>query len=203
MSAAIISPDGVYRYTLERVVNAQPAGNIRDRLCWVMLNPSSADAELDDPTIRRVKRFTADAGYSDLIVVNLFALRATSPDELLRHPAPRGSRSPSQGPAPRGTRPTDDRDDRAHDMNGPDERLVELDERRRCPLGRIGRKEHTIYLGRCDDDGTIILEPAVVLPISLIEQLDDATDAGNATLAGKLWHVVRNRLPHPTTEPTT
>ena len=71
-----------YRYTLSRGPwighDAQPSG----RLCWVMLNPSTADAHVDDPTIRRVVRFTKDNGYSDLVVVNLFAARTTRPVHL-------------------------------------------------------------------------------------------------------------------------
>ena len=66
-----------YRNILTRsLVPGAPA------LVWVMLNPSTADELVDDPTIRRVKRFTANAGYHNLIVLNLFAYRATSPDDL-------------------------------------------------------------------------------------------------------------------------
>jgi hypothetical protein len=38
--------------------------------------------------------------------------------------------------------------------------LIELDERRRVSLGRIGR--HSRYLVREEPDGTLIFEPAVV-----------------------------------------
>jgi hypothetical protein len=47
-----------------------------------MLNPSTADASLDDPTIRRCKAFAAREGLGRLIVVNLFTLRSPSPREL-------------------------------------------------------------------------------------------------------------------------
>lgn len=66
-----------YRYSLRRS-GWLGAG----RLAWVMLNPSTADDHVDDPTIRRVTRFTRDAGYGDLVVVNLFAARATDPAAL-------------------------------------------------------------------------------------------------------------------------
>ena len=42
--------------------------------------------------------------------------------------------------------------------------LVELDERRRTSLGRVGRKEHTRYLVEEQGDGTLIWRPAVVVP---------------------------------------
>lgn len=71
---ATISADGVYRYTLEREVGPEPR-----RALWVMLNPSTADAAADDPTIRRVMDFTARLKCGIAAVVNLFAFRATDP----------------------------------------------------------------------------------------------------------------------------
>ena len=47
-----------------------------------MLNPSIADGNVDDQTIRRCVRFAQGEGYDALSVVNLFAYRATDPDEL-------------------------------------------------------------------------------------------------------------------------
>ncbi|MCI0635552.1 MAG: DUF1643 domain-containing protein [Actinobacteria bacterium] len=88
-SSATFSPCGRYRYTLERswADDVEP-------LVWIMLNPSTADAELDDPTIRRVTRFTRDAGVGALLVVNLYALRATDPARLWNDPVgPVGSRN--------------------------------------------------------------------------------------------------------------
>lgn len=55
-----------------------------------MLNPSTADAELDDPTIRRCVRFARDLGYDGIFVGNLFAYRATDPDILKRVSDPIG-----------------------------------------------------------------------------------------------------------------
>jgi hypothetical protein len=55
-----------------------------------MLNPSTADALIDDPTIRRCASFTKAWGCGGFEVVNLFALRATDPRELMRHPFPHG-----------------------------------------------------------------------------------------------------------------
>jgi hypothetical protein len=47
-----------------------------------MLNPSTADAEHDDPTIRRCVSFANRLGHGSLRVINLFAWRATNPREL-------------------------------------------------------------------------------------------------------------------------
>lgn len=74
---ALLSPCGIYRYQLWRMWD--PKG---PRIAWVMLNPSTADATQDDPTIRRCVAFARAWGFGDLVVVNLFALRATDPREL-------------------------------------------------------------------------------------------------------------------------
>jgi len=55
-----------------------------------MLNPSTADAEIDDPTIRKLKGFTADWGYKSFIVGNLYAARATNPKDLQNFDDPVG-----------------------------------------------------------------------------------------------------------------
>jgi hypothetical protein len=49
-----------------------------------MLNPSTADAKQDDPTIRRCMGFARRWRYGGIVVVNLFAYRATHPCELLQ-----------------------------------------------------------------------------------------------------------------------
>ncbi len=66
-----------YRYRLERE-GLLGAGSV----LWVMLNPSTADENEDDPTIRRCRGFTERWGFRRLCVVNLFALRATDPRRL-------------------------------------------------------------------------------------------------------------------------
>lgn len=82
--AALISPDGLYRYTLER------RWGEGDFVNFVMLNPSTADASLDDPTIRRCIGFARGWSYGGLVVTNLFALRATDPKALYAHRCPEG-----------------------------------------------------------------------------------------------------------------
>jgi hypothetical protein len=86
--AATLSNCGIYRYTLHR--------RIPSVLRWVkpvlfvMLNPSIADAFIDDPTIRRCVGFAKSWGCTELTVVNLFALRATDPSELEKAADPIG-----------------------------------------------------------------------------------------------------------------
>lgn len=77
-----------YRYTLGRAWD--DSGPF---VTFVMLNPSTADADADDPTIRRCTRFARDNGHGSLVVVNLFALRANDPARLLSDPDPVGPRN--------------------------------------------------------------------------------------------------------------
>ena len=49
---------------------------------FIMLNPSTATDELDDATIRRCVGFAKRWGFSGLVVTNLFAYRATQPNDL-------------------------------------------------------------------------------------------------------------------------
>jgi hypothetical protein len=82
---AAVSPCGRYRTRLWRLWDRR-----RQPLGIVMLNPSTADASLDDPTIVRCTRRALTAGYGGLEVANLFAWRATDPNELRRAADPVG-----------------------------------------------------------------------------------------------------------------
>jgi hypothetical protein len=73
-----MSFDRRYRYRLSRCVNV----TTDDTVCFIMLNPSTANAEQDDPTIRRCKAYALAWEYGRLEVVNLFAYRATDPGVL-------------------------------------------------------------------------------------------------------------------------
>lgn len=75
---AEISECGQYRWSLRR---SWYEGDGRV-VCFVMLNPSTADGTEDDPTIRRCIGFAKKWGYSVLSVRNLFPYRATNPTDL-------------------------------------------------------------------------------------------------------------------------
>lgn len=82
---AVISECGQYRYMLSR---AWKGGH--GILAWCMLNPSRADANRDDNTVTKITEFSRRWGYSGLVVVNLFAVRATDPKNMKSHAAPVG-----------------------------------------------------------------------------------------------------------------
>jgi len=83
-AAAVFDRSHVYRYLLTRTWTS---GLV---VLFVMLNPSTADAGTDDPTLRRCRGFARRHGFGGLAVVNLFALRATDPAALSEHPDPVG-----------------------------------------------------------------------------------------------------------------
>lgn len=87
MSAAVLSDCETYRYALWRDTGV--IGGVGTVL-FVGLNPSTADATLDDPTIRRCVGFVRDWGYARLAMGNLYAYRSTSPAQLGRVDDPIG-----------------------------------------------------------------------------------------------------------------
>ena len=87
---AIFDETRVYRYLLRRHVQMRPTSWRTGRVLFVLTNPSKADEELNDPTVRRIITFARTWGFSMLELVNAFALRATDPVELSRHPDPIG-----------------------------------------------------------------------------------------------------------------
>lgn len=75
--SAVISPCGKYRYWLWRRWSYAPV------LCFVLLNPSTADAAKDDPTVRKCIGFAKWNGFGGIGIANLFPWRATDPRELV------------------------------------------------------------------------------------------------------------------------
>ena len=86
-ATAWLSECGQYRWSLDRTWGSGPIA------WWVMLNPSTADAEVDDPTIRRCVAFSKREGCGSLHVTNLYSLRATDPAELALHKDPKGEQT--------------------------------------------------------------------------------------------------------------
>lgn len=84
-ASADISNCGRYRWHLSRQWAKGPL------LTFVMLNPSTADAQEDDPTIRRCISFGRREGFAGISVVNLFPYRATDPQEIPSNNYPKGT----------------------------------------------------------------------------------------------------------------
>lgn len=74
---AIFSDDRKYRYTLRRIWWPE-----KGYVCFVCLNPSIADENIDDNTVTRCIHFAGSWGYGGLMMMNLFAFRSTDPKRL-------------------------------------------------------------------------------------------------------------------------
>lgn len=81
---AVLSECGSYRYLLTRRWDDGPS------LAFLMHYPTSTDATIDDPTIRRCMGFAKRLGFSGIEVVNLFAYQATDSKHVLRARDPVG-----------------------------------------------------------------------------------------------------------------
>jgi hypothetical protein len=89
---AALSRCGRYRFLLGRAWDEPDAGGLqgpfgfwkRPICVWVMLNPSTADHAKDDPTIRKCIGFAERLGCGGILVANLFAWRATDPNDLVQ-----------------------------------------------------------------------------------------------------------------------
>ena len=76
-TSAILSPCGTYRYVLCRMWDAT-----KPTVLFICLNPSTADATVDDPTSRVCMNYARRWNYGTLLIGNLFALRSTTPGVL-------------------------------------------------------------------------------------------------------------------------
>lgn len=92
----IFSPCRKYRYTLWRYWPDMFIGETSSEtqahryVQFIGLNPSTADETQDDPTIRRCIGFAKAWGYGAICMTNLFAFRATQPEDMKRAQNPAG-----------------------------------------------------------------------------------------------------------------
>lgn len=84
VSSAEFDEHRLRRYTLRRQWDPIPGVSAFSpaSVLWIMLNPSTADERVLDPTLRRCQQFSIDWGFQGFEVVNLFAWRATDPKVL-------------------------------------------------------------------------------------------------------------------------
>ena len=86
VSEAVYSPCETYRYSLTRTWDESGR-----KLLFVMLNPSTADELRNDPTVERCERRARSLGFGAFRVTNIFAFRATSPNDLKKAKDPEGA----------------------------------------------------------------------------------------------------------------
>ena len=80
---AHFSDCGKFRYSLTRIW--EPKGRL---LQVIGLNPSTASATTDDPTIRTVKALAMGNGYGGFIMTNLFPVVSADPSFVRVNPGP-------------------------------------------------------------------------------------------------------------------
>jgi hypothetical protein len=89
VSHCIFSSCRKYRYVLDHDESDLLTPS-RDYIAWIGLNPSIADEEQLDPTLNRIRGFTAEWGYQRFVMLNLFAFVSTKAKVMLAHPNPIG-----------------------------------------------------------------------------------------------------------------
>lgn len=76
---------GEYRYSLTRVWDPTVPN-----ITFVLLNPSTADADQLDPTLRRCVTFAKREGFGGMVIRNLYAFRTKHPEVMLAADDPVG-----------------------------------------------------------------------------------------------------------------
>ena len=77
---------GKYRYYL----TIRWARHDDHRIVFLLLNPSTATEEQNDPTVERCYRRARSLGYDSMTILNLFAYRSTSPSRMKSQEDPVG-----------------------------------------------------------------------------------------------------------------
>lgn len=85
---AAFSPCRKWRYALAIIWDAD-----LPPLIFFMLNPSTADAMKNDPTVTRCERRARALGFGGVVVINIFAFRATDPADMKKEADPVGPRN--------------------------------------------------------------------------------------------------------------
>jgi hypothetical protein len=93
-AGALLSDCGRYRYRLWRDLSVLPPA--AGRVCFVMVNPSTADARKSDPTTDKCIAFATRWGFAHLDLVNLFAWRSPRVEDLLAVADPVGERADAE-----------------------------------------------------------------------------------------------------------
>lgn len=83
---SISSRNGKFRFYLSRTWD-----DSKNKLLWIMLNPSTASSVHEDLTLSKCIKFSKNLGYGGLAIVNLFALVSDDPEKLKKHYDPVGS----------------------------------------------------------------------------------------------------------------
>tara|TARA_B100001029_G_scaffold24619_1_gene17226 strand:+ start:2889 stop:3341 length:453 start_codon:yes stop_codon:yes gene_type:complete len=81
IKSAILSKNRKHRYLLSRIWDLN-----NENILFIMLNPSSADEDIDDATTTKVIRFSKKWGYGGLHICNLYTYRTSSPKKLFSIP---------------------------------------------------------------------------------------------------------------------
>lgn len=81
-----MSPDRIYRYRW----SASWAREATYRVLFVMLNPSTADEHVLDPTVKKTIRLAQRWAFNGLDIANVFAYRSTDPKGLYKVTDPVG-----------------------------------------------------------------------------------------------------------------
>ena len=88
-NVCVFSPCRTWRYTLRH--SWMDVFDIEERpIVWIALNPSTADENQLDPTLRRIRGYSKAWGYNTFYMLNLFAYRATDPQDMRRAADPIG-----------------------------------------------------------------------------------------------------------------
>lgn len=76
---ASFSMCGQYRQTLWRLWSG---ASLPGFVLWIGMNPSTADGKVDDPTVKKERKFTVKWGFGHYVKCNVMDYRATDPKSL-------------------------------------------------------------------------------------------------------------------------